>query len=146
MLAMPRMAVMEGVNEFLLKNFEQDGDRQKFPFNGAIYYAIGISFPILFIKPVEITCAIIMVLVVGDSMSTIIGKLYGRHKFGKKSIEGSIGFMVSGFLGALVFVNPILALAFAFIGAVLESISILDDNISIPLGLTIFYLSLYYLL
>jgi len=144
MLILPGIKIKE-IQEIISNifyKFERKKDIERFPFKGAIWFAVGITIPILFIPSVNVVCAIIMVLAVGDSLSTLVGRFYGKHPIGSKSVEGTTAFIISGFAGALIFVNdPLLALALAFIGAAVELITILDDNLLIPLFLTIFYLS-----
>jgi dolichol kinase len=92
---------------------------------------------ILFGSNINIACASIIILALGDSFSTLAGKRYGRHKIfynPEKSFEGSIGGFVPAFIGAMVFVPPEVALFGAFMGMNVESLSLrIDDNISIPL-------------
>ncbi|ODS35542.1 MAG: hypothetical protein A7316_03690 [Candidatus Altiarchaeales archaeon WOR_SM1_86-2] len=134
-------AVQEIISNIFYK-FERKKDIERFPFKGAIWFAVGVTIPVLFIPPgdVNVVCAIIMVLSVGDSLSTLVGRVYGKHPIGSKSVEGTTAFIISGFIGALVFVDSMLALTFAFVGAAVELIPIIDDNLLIPLFLTILYL------
>ncbi len=125
-------------NHFLL-HFERDKDKHTFPFKGPIYYGLGIIPPILFL-PLEYACAVIAVLSVGDSVSTLLGKFFGRIRIGEKSLEGFLAFFIFGSLSVLLFVqNYPLALVFGFVGAILEFNAIIDDNLLIPGGLTVLY-------
>ncbi len=121
--------------------FERKEDIEKFPFKGAIWFGIGVMIPILLIpNDTNVICAIIMILAMGDSFSTIVGMSYGKHKIRNKSVEGTLAFVIFGFLGALIFVNPLSALMFAIVGSITELFAVFDDNLLIPLFLTIFYL------
>ncbi len=138
MIILPRIVSDLKVANHLLYHFERDHDIINFPFKGAIWYCIGIIFPILFL-PLNIACAIIAVLSAGDSMSTIIGKFYGKYRIGHKSIEGFLGFIAFGFIPAVFFVPPSSALVLAFLGAIIELVNFIDDNFLVPVGLTILY-------
>jgi len=127
--------------DHLVFHFEREKDIMNFPFRGAILYGIGIVPPILFL-PLNPACAIIVVLSAGDAMSTIVGKFLGKRRRGHKSLEGFLSFLVFSFLGAAVFVSPLLAFAFALLGAVMEFFCFIDDNLLIPVGLSVFYILL----
>lgn len=151
MITLPRISSGIKIANHLLYHFEREHDIINFPFKGAIWYGIGIIAPILFL-PVDdatsrplLACAIIAILSAGDSMSTIIGKFYGVHRIGHKSVEGFLGFMAFGFIPAIFFISPELALIFAFLGALIEFCTFIDDNFLVPVGLTIFYYVLSFL-
>lgn len=116
------------------------------PFLGAfwLYFAFGLTFLIF---PLGVASAACSVLVVGDSLSTLIGRAWGRHRIlGNKSLEGSLAFMISSFLVASVFISPLIALAGAFAGVLAELApelgflknlhrrGFLDDNLLIPIA------------
>jgi dolichol kinase len=131
----------------LIIHFERDNDALKFPFKGSIWYGVGILPPILLsladIIPLEVACAIIAVLSVGDSTSTWFGKFFGRIRFGHKSLEGFLAFFIFSSLSVLLFVpNYQLALILGFSGALLEFFTFIDDNLLIPIGLSILYILL----
>lgn len=123
----------------LLFHFERRDDIKKFPFKGAIWYGIGLFFPIMFL-PLKYACAVIIILSVGDSVSTLAGKTCGKHKIGDKSIEGFFAFVFSGFLAAKFFLPPCAAFSLAVSGGLLELVDFFDDNLIVPLGLTVAYL------
>jgi dolichol kinase len=88
----------------------------------------------------------VLVLAVGDPVAAIVGKRWGRTKTrGQKSLEGSLGFVVSSFLvvGALLLTcHPGLSLVTVVtvslvsgvVGALAEVLTEpIDDNFSIPL-------------
>lgn len=131
----------------LIIHFERDNDALEFPFKGSIWYGIGIIPPILLtiadIIPLEIACAIIAVLSVGDSTSTWFGKFFGRIRFGHKSLEGFLAFFIFSSLSVMLFVpNYQLALILGFSGALLEFFTFIDDNLLIPVGLSMLYILL----
>lgn len=134
-------------NHFIT-HFERDDDAKNCPFKGSIWYGIGIIPPltaaIIGAIPLEVTCAIIAVLSIGDSVSTWIGKFFGKIRIGMKSLEGFVAFLIFSYVGALAYLphRPEIALLFAAAGAIIEFFTFMDDNFLIPAGLTI----LYYLL
>ncbi len=128
-----------GFVEWFLKKFERRD--ALFPGWGSACYTAGILIPLTFLSDISQVSAVIFVMAVGDSFSTIFGK-YGKHLLPhnkNKSFEGSAAFLLSS-LPAWIFVGPwILPLAFA--GAVIESLGTgIDDNLTIPFVLTTFLL------
>lgn len=114
------------------------------PFTGAIwfFFSLGLTFLIF---PLPIASAAGMMLAVGDSLATLIGKRFGRIKIlGQKTLEGTL-MLVLGSLTALFFVSPVLAL-FGMLAAAfgellpesslfsgLRNKGIVDDNLFVPL-------------
>lgn len=103
---------------------------------GFLYFFIGIIVTLLiFGFNTAIAYSAILMLLLGDAASTIIGRKYGSHKlpFNKyKSFEGSITFFLVGFAGSLIFL-PILPAFIGSIGGMLtEAYSPIDDNITVP--------------
>ena len=133
------------VSKFLNNHFEEH--RKTKMFQGAIFYGIGI-LPVILLIPFitrEVGCAIITILSAGDSFSTLIGKRFGKHSMGNKSVEGFLAFLVSGFIFSYIFLSSVFwAFMLSFFGATLELLSPkhLDDNILIPWGLLIIFLSI----
>jgi dolichol kinase len=122
-------------------------------FTGGTYYAIGVFLPILLFKR-EIAAPAIMIMIICDSFAAIIGKKFGKHTFGNKSLEGSLVFFITGI--AIVLLTPkitgnlleyIYALVALFIATIVEALPFkIDDNIAIPLTFGIVYtLFLYFL-
>jgi dolichol kinase len=131
----------------LISHFERDNDAEHFPFKGSIWYGLGIIPPITAVAarliPLEVACAIIAVLSVGDSTCTWVGKFFGKIRIGHKSLEGFLTFAILGGLAVLIYVqNYPLALIFGFGGAILELYTLMDDNFFIPFGLTVSYILL----
>lgn len=104
---------------------------------GFIYYFLGLALTYsLFGFNIPIANAAIIILTIGDAASTIIGKIYGKHRLPykpNKTFEGSIAFTLLGFIGALTQVNPPTALTGAVIGALVEAYTPLEDNLTIPI-------------
>jgi len=133
-----RMEAM--VRKFVLK-FERKEER---PFMGAIWFfsAAGVTFLIF---PLNIASAAVAILAVGDSLSTMIGIRFGRHKtIGSKSAEGTLAFLFPSFAAAMFFVAPEQAFWGSMTGAVSEMLlghpffvkkmkGKLNDNVVIPI-------------
>ena len=122
-----------------------------------IYLLIGFILPIVSSylrnekKIIEIRPFVGLVLLgIGDSLAAIIGKKYGSIKVGqKKTLEGSIAFVISSFLAFLVLTNfSILNIFWSFLvsllGAIVELYSPGVDNLVLPLfGLQ--FIDIFYL-
>ena len=126
---------------------ERVGVIEEFPGKGALNFFFGsLLVLLLFGSNINIAAAAIMILALGDSFATLVGRRFGRHKIfysREKSVEGSIGGFVPAFLGALIFVSPQVALVGALAGMAVESLPAkIDDNTIIPLtaGLIMFLL------
>lgn len=104
---------------------------------GFIYFFVGILVTIcIFRFNMAIVNAAIIILVFGDSFSTLVGVRFGRHSLpfqNRKTIEGSLAFLIVGFLGAFTQVSTAVALVGAISGMLTEAYSPVDDNVSIPL-------------
>ena len=107
------------------------------PFMGLITFYTGMMLAIV-LFPLEIAMLCIIILSIGDALSTLVGKLYGKHKLPInriKSWEGSITFFISALailLLASLALEPAIMIA-AFITLV-EGLPKLNDNITIPLA------------
>ncbi len=115
--------------------------RTKTHLNGATYIMMAALLLVLFFPKIIAVTAFSLVAV-SDTLAAIIGKRFGRHRFGLKSVEGSAAF----FLSALVVISIVPGLNF-FIGLIMAITATLteafmirigefkiDDNLSIPLA------------
>lgn len=104
-------------------------------FTGGTYILSGALFSvILFPKPVAV--AALGFTVVGDIAAALVGRRYGRVRFGAKSVEGSLACLAACFAVALVV--PHLSVWIGAVGAlvatIVEATSLpVDDNLSMPL-------------
>ncbi len=104
----------------------------KNPFTGSMLFYLG--FTLTFIAyPLPIASAACAMLAVGDSLSTLVGLKFGKHKIGKKSIEGSFACFVGSLIIGVFFVSPFVALVGAIVATFAELIPRIDDNLTIPL-------------
>lgn len=119
--------------------FENLFERNNVPFPGwgSACYATGVLMLIAFLRRPEQIAAGILVLAVGDGVSTITGLLvkfphhlpYNRHK----TLEGTVAFFISS-LPAYLFIGP-MSIPVAFAGAITESLPVgIDDNLLIPIS------------
>ena len=145
MWIIPCLPVEHMVSKHLLYHFEREHDRKSFPYKGAIYFGLGIIPPILLL-PIDaasgrplLACAVITVLAGGDAFATLVGKFYGKYRIRHKSVEGFFAFIIFSYSALMVtlFVDPKTAMALAVIGAIIEFFNTIDDNLAIPIGLTV---------
>ena len=114
----------------MVREHEDAGD-----FTGATYILLSTCLTVaLYDKSVAI--AALAFIIVGDTFAAIIGRKFGRHRFGRKSVEGSLGCLAG--TAIVAFLAPGLTTPIAMIGAVTatitEAVSFkIDDNISVPI-------------
>jgi len=113
--------------------------RKKHHYEGPLAYFLGI-FAVLAIFEKNIALASIMIMVLGDSASTIFGRLFGtlRIPWSKKTVLGSLAGMVFGYLGAWLFVPLQYAIIASFAAMIVESFDKefidINDNIMMPVA------------
>ena len=114
-----------------------DNCKRKEDERGFLYFFIGIIATLYFFSfNMAIANAGILMLLFGDSASTIIGRRFGSHKLPfnvDKSVEGSLAFVAVGFLSALSLLPILPSLIGALAGTLTEAYSPIDDNIPVPL-------------
>jgi len=108
-----------------------------FPGWGSACYTAGILIPLAFLSDINQIAAVIFIIAVGDSFSTMVGR-FGKHSLPynkKKSLEGTAAFFFSS-LPSWFFIG-VSSVPLAIIGAVVESLGLeIDDNLTIPFVLT----------
>lgn len=137
---------------FLLRKHEVDNKKKNL--NGATYVFISalicvIIFPKLFF--ITAFC----ILIISDSSAALIGRKFGKHKFLAKSLEGTLAFFVSASI-VVLFTPKVEYLATEYyigfiaaaIGAIVENISFgfADDNLTIPISISLIMWGLYLIL
>ncbi|NIO05520.1 MAG: hypothetical protein GTN38_04360 [Candidatus Aenigmarchaeota archaeon] len=116
----------------------------KNPFQGAFWFYLSCALTLLFF-PLNLASAACSMLAVGDSLSTLFGVKFGKHKIRKnKTLEGSLSCFLGSFAVGLLFVNPLLSLVGAVAATFAELSTRINDNLTIPLvsGLVMFLISL----
>ncbi len=115
----------------MIRHNEQEGA----DFTGATYILTTACAVIaLYSSPVAV--ASLGFIIMGDPAAVLVGKSCGRHFYGRKTVEGSLGFLAMAILVALVV--PGLPLTVSLIGAVVATVTEglstkIDDNTSVPL-------------
>ncbi len=114
-----------------------DNCKRKEDERGFLYFFIGIIATLyIFSFNMAIANSGILILLLGDSASTIVGRRFGRHKLpfnATKSFEGSLAFLMVGFLSTLTILPILPAFIGALVGAITEAYSPIDDNIPVPI-------------
>ena len=115
--------------------------RERLHLNGATWITLA-AFCLIAFFPKTIAVASFAMVSVSDTVAALVGKRYGLHRFGQKSIEGSLAFFVSAMLvvalipGLLLPVGIVMAVAGTFVEALVLKIAgfRIDDNFSVPLA------------
>lgn len=147
---------------FILRHHERDHKAKNL--NGATWVFISALVCVI-IFPKFIVINAFAILILSDASAAVFGRKFGKHKFFKKSLEGTIAFIIAAI--PVVFLAPkvqnlpgeyIITMIAAIVGGIIEAASIdlkVDDNLSIPVSIgatmwilySIFYpnLDLYFL-
>lgn len=124
--------------------------KNKFVFTGATWVFISASLTIA-IFPKFIAINALTILIISDISAALLGRKFGKTKFLGKSLEGSLAFSISAYLVILIygciFHTPwtfyLFGLFAAVVGALFEALSRIikiDDNLTIPLSVSIILL------
>ncbi len=127
-------------------------EKKPLQFNGATNITLSALLLVFFFpKIIAITC--FAMVAVSDTMAALIGRKYGRHRFGSKSYEGSLAFLVTSLLIAVIIprLDLTAGIITALVATLVEALPIrlnrvkIDDNLTIPIisALTCY---LYYIL
>jgi phosphoserine phosphatase/dolichol kinase len=132
-----------GISIPLITNLVQAAGREEEIGRYAIsplLFAAGVSLPLLVSTILGIPvigAASVCAFLIGDSLSTIGGLLYGRHHYPfnrRKTLEGTLTGFSLAFLALLFFVTPLSALLCAVIAGLIELLPLhIDDNIAVPI-------------
>lgn len=126
------------VNRILLKIFEGTYREKEKENISTLIWTLSGAFITIFLFPEDkkIVTLSLLYLALGDSVAAIIGVMFGRIKLGSKgkSLEGSLAFFIMAFVCGIFFVNPLVALIVAFVGAAIEFLPLpVDDNFILPI-------------
>lgn len=135
----------------LMRPEEKPPLRDHVVINGATWMCLGAAICVLWL-PATVAAASLAMLMVGDAAAALVGRRWGRIRYPRtgKSLEGSLAFVVTGWLAALPFaasgeptIGPLLLLAGVVAGAVLEALPLpVNDNVHVPVLSGLFILSL----
>ncbi len=94
--------------------------------------------------PKYVTIVSITLWVFGDAAAALVGRRFGRHRVGDRTLEGSVGFLTAALLAAAA-IPRLQGLAgeywicagAALVGTVVELLSRdpVEDNLSVPLSI-----------
>lgn len=137
---------------FMLRQHELD--HQKRNLNGATYVLMAAFLGVL-IFPKVIFITAFSILIVSDTSAALIGRKFGKTKFLRKSLEGTLAFFISASI--VIFFTPkignniteyFIGFIAAVVGTIVENLSfgVVDDNISIPFSIGIIMWLLYSIL
>ena len=127
-------------------------ERETAQFNGATFITLSALLLVLFFPKIIAITAFALVAV-SDTVAALVGKKFGRHKIGEKSLEGSAAFLLSAVIIVLciprlsIGAGILMALSATLIEALTLKIGTMkiDDNLTIPLAAAVSGY-LYYLL
>lgn len=132
-----RIGPIYRVFSFLVKHLEREKNLEK-PGIQALYANLGVFLSFLLFG--ELSVVGIIVLSIGDALSTLVGKSFGRHRVffnTSKSWEGTVAFFLGSFAVLDLITDHRTALLTASLTAILEALDLrLDDNLLIPLFAT----------
>lgn len=130
----------------LINFFERPDERTRFPGRGALFFTAGVLL-VIELFPKDVAIVSILILAVGDSVSHIIGRYFGRTKNPfletEKLLEGTLAGSLVAFPIAVLFAPsiPWWHILLACFGAMfVEAIELeankreVDDNIIVPLA------------
>ncbi len=117
----------------------QYGDRcDPLPGKGAFFFAVS-ALACIILFPVSLVVPALVALAVLDSVTTLAGIRFGRHRISNgKSWEGTLSGIAVTVLALLPFITLPGALAVSVITGIIELLSPVDDNLVIPAGVCIF--------
>lgn len=128
-----------GFNQWLIGRFAGiHRDKEVHRPSGIFWTLLGCFLTALLVSERDIVIAAMLYLTVGDGLAGFVGRTWGRHRIGNKSVEGSLAcFLGAWMVGALV-LTPSVGRPEILLGAVLvtvlEALSIPpDDNLTLPL-------------
>jgi dolichol kinase len=123
----------------MLRNHELSRDRLHL--NGATWITLA-AFVLIAFFPKTISVAAFAMVSVSDTVAALVGKRYGRHRYGQKSIEGSLAFFASAVVVVALIPNlPLtVGIIMALAGTIIEAMALkiggfrIDDNFSVPVA------------
>jgi dolichol kinase len=107
------------------------------PGRGALYFAIS-SLVCLILFPVAVVIPAIIALAILDGVATIAGRRFGKTRiWNGKTLEGTVMAMAVTFVCLLPFLPPPGAGVATVVAGVVELVSPIDDNLTIPVSVCV---------
>jgi dolichol kinase len=134
---------------WLLRKHEQGGSAKRL--SGATNVLLSACFCVL-VFPKIITINAFAILIVSDTTSALIGRRFGKKRFFRKSLEGSLAFFFSAIV-VILLAPKVDRLAMEYVigafacavGAIVEAMSsLIDDNIAVPISIGFMMWLLYW--
>lgn len=137
----------------ILRQHERDASK-KLLSGGSFVFISAVFCIAVFPKIIAVTA--FSILIISDASSAIFGRMFGKHHFLDKSLEGAIAFILSAWI--VILVTPKVsglwaeyAMGFfaAIVGAIIESASVslrTDDNFTVPISIGAILWAGYFLL
>jgi phytol kinase len=130
--------ILRGHTVPVLSPLVQYGDRcDPLPGKGAFFFAVS-ALACIILFPVPLVVPALVALAVLDSVTTLAGIRFGRHRIHNgKSWEGTLSGIAVTALALIPFLTIPGALAASVIAGIIELFSPVDDNLVIPAGVCI---------
>ncbi len=130
-----RVTFLEQLEDVFFQELDKFGRPKEYKYLGAMTFFLGASV-VLYFFPAETAVLSIVVLSVGDSLSTLVGVNFGRHALfcnPKKTWEGFLAGLVGSFMACMFLTSPLTAFIASFAGSSIEVYpDNLNDNLTIP--------------
>jgi len=130
--------ILRGYQVPVISPLVQYGDRcDPLPGKGAFFFAVS-ALACIILFPVSIVVPALVALAVLDSITTLVGVRFGRHRIHNgKSWEGTLSGIAVTVLALLPFLSLPGALAVSVVTGIIELFSPVDDNLIIPVAVCI---------
>lgn len=107
------------------------------PGRGALTFAVS-ALAVVVLFPVTISVPAIITVAVLDSVTTIAGRRFGKHRiYNGKSWEGTLSGIVVTAIVLVPLLSPAGAATVAVLAGIIELISPVDDNLVIPVAVAV---------
>jgi dolichol kinase len=130
--------ILRGHTVPVLSPLVRYGDRcDPLPGKGAFFFAVS-ALACIILFPVTLVVPALVALAVLDSVSTLAGIRFGRHRIHNgKSWEGTLSGIAVTAIALIPFLTLPGALAASIVAGIIELFSPVDDNLVIPAGVCI---------
>ena len=130
--------ILRGHRLWIFSDLVAQFDRNdRLPGKGALMFGVSALVCVI-LFPVAIAVPAIVTLAVLDSVTTIAGQAFGRHRiYNGKSFEGTTAGIIVTTIVLLVFMSLPGALAVAVLAGIIELVSPVDDNLVIPVAVAV---------